>query len=57
MLEIAEKFGFIFVELQDKFDELNKIAPSDCWLVDGVHPTPMGHEYIKEEWMKAFKAL
>ncbi|MBO5452471.1 MAG: hypothetical protein J6A69_00685 [Clostridia bacterium] len=24
---------------------------------DGVHPTPMGHEYIKNEWIKAFNNL
>lgn len=25
------------------------------WLQDGVHPTAMGHELIKREWIKAFK--
>lgn len=51
---VAEKFGFIFVPLQDKFDELNKIAPSDCWLTDGVHPTLSGHRLITNELIKAF---
>ncbi len=50
---VAEKFGFIFVPLQDKFDELNKIAPSDCWLTDGVHPVPAGHRLIANELIKA----
>ncbi len=27
------------------------------WLGDGVHPTAMGHEYIKREWVKWFKTL
>lgn len=50
---VAEKFGFIFVPLQEKFDELNKIAPSECWLVDGVHPSPAGHKLIANELIKA----
>ncbi len=52
--ETAEKFGFIFVPLQDKFDELCKTAPAQCWLADGVHPTPAGHEVIAKELIKAF---
>lgn len=50
---VAEKFGFKFVPLQDKFDELNKIAPSGCWLIDGVHPAPAGHRVIANELIKA----
>ncbi len=50
---LAEKFGFKFVPLQEKFDELNKIAPSDCWLADGVHPAPAGHKLIANELIKA----
>ncbi len=54
---IAEKYGLKFVSLQDKFDEAAKKAPNDYWLYDGVHPTPMGHQVIKNEWIKAFKEL
>ena len=54
---VAEKYGLTFVELQDKFDELSLSAENAYWLVDGVHPTPMGHEMIKREWIKAFKKL
>lgn len=50
---LAEKFGFVFVPLQDKFDEANKKAPSDCWLADGVHPTPAGHRLIANELIRA----
>ena len=42
---------------KDRFDKLAEKAPADYWLADGVHPTPMGHEFIKEEWIKAYKAL
>ena len=51
---IAEKYTLPFVALQDKFDEACKKAPVSYWLYDGVHPTPMGHWMIKNEWIKAF---
>jgi len=54
---IAEKYNLTFVPLQDKFDEASKQAPASYWLRDGVHPTPMGHWIIKDEWMKAFREL
>lgn len=52
---IAKKHNLKFVTLQDKFDEAAKKAPNDYWLFDGVHPTPMGHQIIKNEWLKAFE--
>ena len=55
--EIAEKYGLLFVPLQDKFDEALQLAPANYWLVDGVHPTAAGHELIKREWVCAFKNL
>lgn len=54
---IAERYGLTYVELQAGFDELAKMAPADMWLSDGVHPTPMGHEYIKRQWCQAFESL
>ena len=51
---VAEGNGVKFVPLQKKFDEAAKTAPDTYWLVDGVHPTAMGHELIKREWLKAF---
>lgn len=55
--EIAKKFNLVFIPLQDKLDNALKLAPAEYWLGDGVHPTPMGHELIKNEWIKAFKSL
>lgn len=52
---IAEKYNLPFVALQDKLVEACKQAPTSYWLRDGVHPTPMGHWIIKNEWMKAFR--
>ena len=54
---IAEKYGLVYVELQDKFEQLAQTAENAYWLADGVHPTSMGHEMIKREWLKAFKEL
>lgn len=54
---IAEKYDLSFVPLQEKFDEAAKLAPNNYWLADGVHPTTVGHELIKREWMKAFQSL
>ena len=30
---------------------------ADYWLADGVHPTAMGHEFIKNKWSEEFKKL
>lgn len=55
--DIAEEYNLIFVPLQNKFDEALKMAPSDYWLWDGVHPTEAGHELIGREWLKGFAAV
>lgn len=55
--KLAEKHGLIFVSLQDAFDKACEKAAPTYWAADGVHPTPMGHELIKNEWLKAFKLL
>ena len=55
---VAEKHGIVFVPLQEIFDKANVGAPHDAyWLRDGVHPTAMGHELIKNEWLKAFEKI
>lgn len=52
---VAQKFQVPFIKLQHKFDEAEKTAPSGYWLIDGVHPTAMGHELIKREWLSVFR--
>ncbi len=52
----AEKYGCVFVPLQEKFDEAAKKAPATYWLHDGVHPTAMGHELIARALTEAFYA-
>ncbi|MBO5286845.1 MAG: SGNH/GDSL hydrolase family protein [Clostridia bacterium] len=54
---VAEKYSLTFIPLQEGFDKLCKKAESTYWTPDGVHPSAKGHEYIKTEWLKAFKKL
>lgn len=46
---IAEKYGLGFIPLQKKFDEAAEKADPSYWLLDGVHPSAMGHELIAKE--------
>ena len=55
--KVAEKYGLTFIPLQEKFNELTKTAPASYWLGDGVHPTYPGHEFLKNQWIEAFKNL
>ena len=56
--KFAQKYNLPFVPLQDKFNAANADAPADgYWLADGVHPTPAGHELIKQAWLEAFEAM
>jgi lysophospholipase L1-like esterase len=54
---VAEKYNLPFITLQDKFDAAAETAENTYWLYDGVHPTPMGHQIIKNEWIKGFRDL
>ncbi len=54
---ISQKYNLPYIALQEGFDKMSKRIEGSYWLGDGVHPTPMGHEYIKNEWLKAFKHL
>ncbi len=55
--KITKKYSLPFIELQAGFDALSEKTSESYWLGDGVHPTPMGHEYIKRKWLEAFRAL
>ena len=55
--KVAEKYNLKFITLQDKLDEAVKSAENTYWLRDGVHPTAIGHELIKREWLKAFNEI
>lgn len=55
--KIAEKYSFPIIELQPAFDEACKLAPTEYWSLDGVHPTACGHEIIKRLWIEAFNLI
>lgn len=55
--KIAEKYNLPYIPLQEGFDELAKLTSAYHLTRDGVHPTPMGHEYIKRQWLKGFEML
>lgn len=55
--KIAGKYGLPLIELQPAFDEACTRAPADYWTIDGVHPTPCGHEIIKRLWIQAFMEM
>lgn len=54
---VADKHGLKFISLRQKFDDAAAAAEEDYLTIDGVHPTPAGHEIIKREWIKAFNTL
>lgn len=54
---IADEHGLTFIPLQAGFDSLAEKSRPNYWLGDGVHPTPMGHEYIKTQWLSAFNTI
>jgi len=55
--KVAEKYNLAFLPLQKGLDELCEKAEPAYWLGDGVHPTAMGHEFIKREWLRAFEEM
>ena len=55
--KMAEKYGLPLIELQPVFDEAAKKAPNTYWTPDGVHPSAMGHELIKNLWLEAFDLI
>lgn len=54
---VAEKFGLPYIDLQQAFDSASDTVPPSYWATDGVHPTAMGHELIKREWLKCFDKI
>ncbi len=52
---VAEECGCVFLPLQKMLDDACDKAPAAYWLVDGVHPTPAGHQLIADAWLETFK--
>lgn len=53
--QAAARFGCVFVPLQARFDAACELAPAEYWLLDGVHPSAMGHELIARALIEAFE--
>ena len=54
---IADKFGFPFVDLQERFDKACTRSDNAHWSYDGVHPTDFGHEIIARAWLEEFEKI
>ena len=57
IVDVYARIKADFINLKPAFDEACKRAPADHWVVDGVHPTPAGHERIKRLWLNAFRSV
>jgi lysophospholipase L1-like esterase len=49
---LAADFGAMFVPFQAQFDHVANTPLPQYWLVDGVHPTPAGHNLMAETWLQ-----
>lgn len=56
--KIAKKHNLVCITLQDKFDKAYQSYPEvNYWTIDGVHPTPAGHQIIADAWIDAFNKI
>ena len=53
--EIAGEFHAHFLPLQALLEDACKRRPPEYWLMDGVHPTPAGHQLIADAWLDLFR--
>ena len=53
--EIAGEFRARCLALQPLFDGACRRCPPEYWLMDGVHPTPAGHQLIADAWLDLFR--
>lgn len=52
--KLANEYGLPFVALQETLEQ-KTAGHADCYVFDGVHPTPAGAKIIAAEWLKVFK--
>ena len=53
--KIADEYGFAYVPLQEKLDEVSAKFSPQAFAGDGVHPTVAGAKVIADEWLKVFR--
>ena len=54
---LAREFNALYVPLDGLFAEAATRREPAFWLPDGVHPTPAGHAFIAQAWLRAVKAI
>ena len=54
--KLAKEYGLTFVALQEKLEEM-AAGHADCYVFDGIHPTPAGAKIIANEWLKVFERV
>jgi len=54
---LAQEFNAIYVPLDGLFAEAATRREPAFWLPDGVHPTPAGHAFIAQAWLRAVQAI
>lgn len=54
VFKLADKYDLPVIDLWEKFDKCCETSDASLWTVDGVHPTPAGHEMIKRAWIEEF---
>lgn len=52
--KLAKAYNLPFVELQETLEK-KAAGHADCYVFDGIHPTPAGAKLIAEEWLKVFR--
>ncbi len=55
--QIATDFGAVFLPFQRIFDEALKLAPSEYWTPDGVHPSMAGSYLMAQAWLEGWKKI
>ena len=55
--KLAETYGLTFLSLQKDLDALASTMPASELLSDGVHPTPIGHTFLKNAWIRTFQKM
>ena len=55
--KIAKKFNLPYIDLQAAFDKASENVPAAYFTADGVHPTEVGHELIKRNWLECFEKI
>lgn len=51
--EVAGSVGAVIVDTQAAFERVLPVRGRDRLAPDGVHPTPLGHMILAEEWARA----